>query len=338
VPDADLVLEGGGAKGLGIVGAVTHLLEAGYRFPRVAGTSAGSIVAALLAAGADARGLAESMNRLEYLRVPDRGGVPVASAAASFFAKGGLHSGEYVHEWIRVELERLDVRTFADLPLVDADADPNLDDSQRYRLVVMATDITHGCLLRLPWDYKERFGLEPGEQSVADAVRASISIPLYFVPRMLTDERTGEEATLVDGGVLSNFPVEVFDRTDGRLPRRPTFGVKVIPALPGADDELVPELGPVLALSNAIPPFREAEQVLATAIVGHDQTYIRRPCVRRRMIEVDTSGIGITEFDADERKRADVVAKGREAATRFLEDWDWTGYLRDCRGAVDTSA
>jgi NTE family protein len=56
------------------------------------------------------------------------------------------------------------------------------------------------------------------------------------------------------------------------------------------------------------------------------------------MIEVDTSGIGITEFDADERKRADVVAKGREAATRFLEDWDWTGYLRDCRGAVDTSA
>jgi NTE family protein len=337
VPDADLVLEGGGAKGLGIVGAVTHLLEAGYRFARVAGTSAGSIVAALLAAGADARGLADSMNRLEYLRVPDRGGIPVASATASFFARGGLHSGDYVHEWIRDELERLEVRTFADLPLVDADADSNLEDGQRYRLVVMATDITHGCLLRLPWDYRERFGLEPGEQSVADAVRASISIPLYFVPRRLTDERTGEEATLVDGGVLSNFPVEVFDRTDGRRPRRPTFGVKVIPALPGADDELVPELGPLLALSNAIPPFREAERVLATAIVGHDQTYIRRPCVRRRMIEVDTSGIGITEFAADERKRAGVVDKGREAATRFLEGWDWAGYLRDCRGAVDTS-
>jgi NTE family protein len=335
VPEADLVLEGGGAKGLGIVGAVTRLFEEGYRFPRVAGTSAGSIVAALVAAGADAQGLAESMSRLEYPRVPDRGRIPVASAAASFFGRGGLHSGGYVHEWIREELERLDVRTFADLPLVDAGADPNLDDSQRYRLVVMVTDITHGCLLRLPWDYETRFGLDPGEQSVADAVRASISIPLYFEPRLLRDERTGEAATLVDGGVLSNFPVEVFDRTDGERPRRPTFGVKVIPALPGADDELVPELGPLLALSNAIPPFREAEQVLATAIVGHDQTYIRRPCVRRRMIEVDTSGIGITEFAADERKRAGVVAKGREAAARFLEDWDWAGYLRDCRGAVD---
>jgi NTE family protein len=337
VPEADLVLEGGGAKGLGIVGAVTQLLEQGYTFPRVAGTSAGSIVAALLAAGADARGLAESMNRLEYPRVPDHGPIPVASAAASFFAKGGVHPGGYVHEWIRDELERLGVRTFADLRLVDADADPNLDDSQRYRLVVMVTDVTHGCLLRLPWDYKTHFGLEPGEQSVADAVRASISIPLYFEPRTLTDARTGEEATLVDGGVLSNFPVEVFDRTDGERPRRPTFGVKVLPALPGADAELVPELGPLLALSNAIPPFREAEQVLATAIVGHDQTYIRRPCVRRRMIEVDTSGIGITEFAADEDKRAGVVAKGRQAAARFLEGWDWTAYLRECRGVVDTS-
>jgi NTE family protein len=38
---ADLVLEGGGVKGLGLVGAVGRLLRQGYSFPRVAGTSAG---------------------------------------------------------------------------------------------------------------------------------------------------------------------------------------------------------------------------------------------------------------------------------------------------------
>ncbi len=47
---ADLALEGGGVKGIGIVGAVSVLAEAGYRFARVAGTSAGSIAAALIAA------------------------------------------------------------------------------------------------------------------------------------------------------------------------------------------------------------------------------------------------------------------------------------------------
>jgi len=57
VPKADLVLEGGGMKGLGLVGAAVRLLEDKYTFPRVAGTSVGSIVGAFLAAGVDAGGL-----------------------------------------------------------------------------------------------------------------------------------------------------------------------------------------------------------------------------------------------------------------------------------------
>ena len=47
---ADLVLEGGGVKGIGLAGAVLALDQAGYRFQRVAGTSAGAIAAAIIAA------------------------------------------------------------------------------------------------------------------------------------------------------------------------------------------------------------------------------------------------------------------------------------------------
>ena len=50
---ADLVLSGGGVKGIGLAGAVVALMEAGYAIQRVSGTSAGSIVGAILAAGAD---------------------------------------------------------------------------------------------------------------------------------------------------------------------------------------------------------------------------------------------------------------------------------------------
>ncbi len=53
----DLVLAGGGVKGIGLVGAVVALLEAGYRPNQVAGTSAGSIVGSILAAAAKTNGI-----------------------------------------------------------------------------------------------------------------------------------------------------------------------------------------------------------------------------------------------------------------------------------------
>ena len=328
--EADLVLEGGGVKGLGLVGAVLRLMREGYSFARLAGTSAGAIVAAFLAAGADAAELERAMGKLEYPRVPDRGspGIPVVSEGVSLLRDAGVYEGDYIHDFIATELEAMDVVTFGDLRRDDAGADPSLAEERKYKLVVMATDVTNGRLLRLPWDYP-KLGLNPNEQRVADAVRASISIPLFFDPVGLRDESTGERLTLVDGGVLSNFPIEAFDRTDEAEPRWPTLGVKIIPELPAGDAQLLPG-GARLALS-AVPPLRMLEQVVATAIVGNDQTYLDRPCVRRRAIQVDTSAVGIVEFDAPAERREAVVGRGEEAAERFLDEWDWEAYKRECR-------
>jgi NTE family protein len=334
VPNADLVLEGGGVKGLGLVGAVLELMREGYTFPRIAGTSAGSIVAALLAAGAGADELAHIMRRLEYRRVPDRvvPGIPGLSEGLGLLGRNGAHPGKYVHEFVSAELARLGVRTFGDLRRRDARADANLPPTQQYKLVVTATDVTRGRLLRLPWDYP-LLNLDPDEQLVADAVRASISIPLFFEPVTVRDGRTGERRTLVDGGVLSNFPIEIFDRTDHVKPRWPTLGVKVIPDLPTANAQLFP----AMALPQ-LPPVRLLEQVLTTAIMGHDQTYLERPCVRRRTIQVDTSEAGIVEFAAREGKRDALVANGERAARQFLAGWDWKRFKQDCRGIAAPQA
>jgi NTE family protein len=333
VANADLVLEGGGVKGLGLVGTVRRLMRAGYTFPRVAGTSAGSIVAAFLAAGASEAQLADIMGRLDYPRVPDRSAprIPALGEGVSLLRKAGAYRGAYVRKFVHDELANLGVTTFADLRSRDPEADPNLDPFRRYRLVVMATDITHGRLLRLPWDYP-LLNLDPDEQPVADAVRASISIPLFFEPVRIRDGRTQEETTLVDGGILSNFPIEIFDRTDGAQPRWPTFGARVMPDLPSGFAALVPGTG-----LSALPPIRLLEQVVATAIVGHDQTYLERPCVRRRAIRVDAGAVGVVQFDAPPELRAQVVAKGDEAAERFLREWDWERYQADCRGAPQAS-
>jgi len=324
---ADLVLEGGGVKGVALAGAAAELLGR-YRFERVAGSSAGALLAAFLAAGLDADGVLERTARLEYDRVPDRWApVPVLAPAVGLLTRSGLHPGRYVTEWVRRELADLGVRTFGDLRRDDPGDDPALAPWQRYRLVVTATDVTRGRLLRLPWDYRD-YGLDPDAQPVADAVRASLAIPYFFSPRTLRDPRTGRRSTLVDGGVLSNFPVETFDRTDAAAPRWPTFGVGVGDALSDEDASVLP------ALRRLPGPLRLLDSLVATTVSARDRAYLARPCVRRRAFSVDTTGTGLTEFDVGEAERARLVAAGTAAARDFLAGWDWAEYLRACRGAA----
>jgi NTE family protein len=318
VPRADLVLEGGGVKGLGTAGAVMGLLDEGWTFPRVAGTSVGALAAAFVAADADSAAFGKVLDRLALRRIPDRRApLPLVSEGFSLLTERGAYEGDWIHQWLLRELDGLGVRTFADLRRDDPGDDPAVAAADhRYRLVVMATDVTHGRLLRLPWDYP-LFELDPDEQLVADAVRMSLSIPFYFRPCTLRHAGTGEVATIVDGGVLSNFAVEIFDRTDGRTARWPTFGVRLFPDLPAGLGDVVPWFGVPM-----LPAVRLLEQVVATALVGRDQTHLERPGVRERTLTVDTSGTAITEFGIGKREKAELVERGRAAALDFLRRWE----------------
>jgi NTE family protein len=311
---ADLVLEGGGVKGLGTAGAVIGLLEAGWTFPRVAGTSVGALAAAFAAARADSATFADVLGRLDLRRIPDRRlRLPLIGEGLSLATRRGAYAGEWIREWLRDELKALDVEKFGDLRRQDTGDDPALSTpDHHYRLVVMATDVTNGRLLRLPWDYAG-FGLDPDEQYVADAVRMSLSIPFYFEPCRLRNPATGKASTIVDGGVLSNFAIEIFDRTDGLKPRWDTFGVRLLPDLPAGLGDLVPFFGQPM-----LPTVRLLEQVVATALVGRDQTHLERPGVRERTMTVDTSGTAITEFGIGAKERAELIERGRTAARDFL--------------------
>lgn len=198
--------------------------------------------------------------------------------------------------------------------------------------MVTATDVTSGELLYLPWDYRARFGLDPDEQSVADAVAASIAIPFFFEPVILTDDRSGEDHVLVDGGVLSNFPISVFDRTDGVVPRWPTLGLKIMPRLPEGAAGLVPFAGRV-----PIPGVRHLEAVIATAIVGRDQTFLSEPCVKARTMQIDTAGVGVVDFTLSDDDKRHLQQQGRKAAQAFLDRWDWDEYLATCRAGGASS-
>ncbi|MDT5185005.1 MAG: hypothetical protein QOI29_3163, partial [Mycobacterium sp.] len=267
---ADLVLSGGGVKGIGLVGAVVALMDAGYRAQRVSGTSAGSIVGAVVAAAAmgDQLGpeeVKELALQLDYHKFTDPGTlerVPVLGPSLAVLRGTGIYKGDYAHDWVRSQLKNLGVRTFGDLAI----RDDSLPAEQRYKLVVTVADVTTGQLVRLPWDYRRVYGLDPDEQSVADAVRASMSIPFYFRPVTLTSAG-GLTSTLVDGGILSNFPIDSLDRTDRRRPRWPSFGVTVLPNLPEGNDKVIPALSPI----RLFGPPHLLESVITTVLVGRDQ-------------------------------------------------------------------
>ncbi len=320
---ADLVLEGGGVKGFGLVGAVTELASAGYAFPRVAGTSAGAVVAAFLAALQRA---GEPLTRLEDVaasihlgRFRDRGPIarhagplsPVVDAF-SLIAEGGVFEGDYARSWLAGALGDLGVRTFGDLRLPDPGS--HLPIERQHALVVTASDLSRRRLARFPWDYRD-YGVDPDEQSVADAVRAAVSIPYFFEPVRLRD------STLVDGTLLSNFPIALFDRTDGRRPRWPTFGVRLSARR---------HAGP--ALTRAVSgPVSMALAIVETALQACDAQHADEVCVQARTVFVDATGVSPVDFSLSDADRSRLVESGRSAARDFLDTWDFTRYLAECR-------
>jgi len=293
-------------------------------------------VGCLVAAGIPGARLREMMQAVEYRQFrdpPPIGRLGPLGVFAAVLAFKGWCRGDALRSWVAECLQEAGVRTFADLPLDDGGAEAGLQDDpdRRFRFVAMASDLSEGRLVRLPWEYRERFGVDPAEASVADAVRASTAIPYYFRPARCPDRISGQEAWLVDGGLLSNFPIGVFDRADVE-PRWPTFGIKLSgdPAVP-----TVNRIDGVVSLSRAM---------LSTMTGFYDRLQTGRPEVIARTIVVDTGDVSATDFDLRPDTAEMLFERGRKAAALFLDGdgqraaWDFDAYRRRFRQACDSPA
>ncbi|ACC41447.1 membrane protein [Mycobacterium marinum] len=307
----DLVCEGGGVRGIGLVGAVDALAEAGYEFPRVAGSSAGAIVAAMVAAlqtaGEPLSRLAEIMRTLDYRKFLDRnliGHIPLIGGGLSLLVSDGVYRGAYLEQLLAGLLADLGVHTFGDLRTGEQ------PEQFAWSLVVTASDLSRRRLVRIPWDL-DSYGLDPDEFSVARAVHASSAIPFVFEPVRVRG------ATWVDGGLLSNFPVALFDRADGE-PRWPTFGIR-LSARPG-----IPPTRPVHG------PVSLGIAAIETLVSNQDNAYIDDPCTVQRTIFVPADGVSPIDFDITSEQRDALYRRGLQAGRKFLQSWNYADYLTEC--------
>jgi NTE family protein len=318
---ADLVLEGGGVKGVALVGAIAGLVDAGYSFGRIAGTSAGAIVGAVVAAmsahGEPLTSLPEVLGTLDLGALADRGRpgdllgpltafrpARTAADAVSIMVDSAAFRGDRLEAWLHGILKDFGVTSFGDLLLDDPDVCEG--ESAGFRLVVMASDVSRKRLARLPWDYPI-YHLHPEEQSVARAVRASAASPFVFRPVELPGPRG--TATLVDGGLLSNYPIDVFDRQDGREGRWPTIGIRLDARATEAEPEHLRPIEGTVSLGLA---------VIETAIEGNQAEHLMSLRNQARSINVPSESIGSFDFTLTEAQRNQLFENGYRAAQDYL--------------------
>lgn len=297
----DGVFSGGGLKNFALVGAFQALEEKGFRFHRLAGTSAGAILACFIAAGYTSKEIEEMLDNQDFqtLLDPRKTILPLPFLKWFFlYWRLGLYEGKALENWFIEKLAVKGVYTFGDLP--DG------------KLKLIASDLTNGKMLVLPDDLA-LYGISAETFPLARALRMSCGIPFFFEPVKL-NVKMGE-SIVVDGGVLSNFPMWLFDEPNGER-KRPLLGLKISR---GHKET------PTHKINNGLNLF---EALFSTMQNAHDEKYISRKH-EKDIIFIPVNETSTTQFDLSQEMKAALMEEGRTRTLQFLKTWTPTSHRKN---------
>jgi len=323
---ADAVFEGGGAKGIAYAGALEIFEQAGYRWQNLAGASAGAITAALLAVGYPAKEIRKILEqRIDYQQVRDAKGIgkiPYVGPYLNLLIKKGMFKGDYFLDTMRTLLKEGMAKYHPDRKIegevkfddltVDKEPDDSVDDYEdryKHKLQVIVSDISTNRMIILPRDSKKAFGVESGELEVALSVRMSGSFPFVFEPVRFKDA-SNRKHLLVDGGMLSNFPISLFDSPGEQVPAWPTFGFLLWE--PGSEKPYK-RIGWIGSVAVAL---------IKTMSTAHDRKAIEE-ITNSRIRKIPTGKYTTTDFDLGSKDVEWLCDSGTKAAEKFLKTWDF---------------
>lgn len=202
----NLVLEGGGVRGFAYAGAFEILDSLGILGPieKIGGASAGAIQAALLAIG---------YTPVEIINVAAN--IPLKEFNDGFFPGGfsrvskklGFFKGDKLNKWI----EELIAAKTGDANITFKQLHQQRSAKHYKDLYITGTDLTYRSLRIFSYESYP-------DMHIKDAIRISFSIPLYFEPVLIDDDGKVHQDrnnrtlhVMVDGGLLSNYPIQMFD-------------------------------------------------------------------------------------------------------------------------------
>jgi len=148
----DAVLEGGGVKLMGHIGAIAAIEQQGFTPSNLAGTSAGAIVAAFRTAGYTTTQMRKLVSDMDFNTFKD--GAFFGTKFYHLWRHMGIYKGDVFYQFMKEKLKDQGIERFGDLRTTDDDP------RWRYKLKVIASDLTRGRLVILPDDCKS-YGIEP---------------------------------------------------------------------------------------------------------------------------------------------------------------------------------
>lgn len=282
-----IVFAGGGVLGLAHIGMLMALEEMGIYPSHLAGTSAGAIFSALLSVGCTSEEILSlflEKDLTEFLDPVSR--IPLIRFF-SWHSQSGIYQGEVFRLWLNeILIDKLGKSTtFADI---------------KTPLLITATDIIKQELVIFSQKTSPKM-------LVADAVRASISIPGLFKPFEVGNSK------FVDGGILNNVPADIMSKT--------TKTPMVVVGFERSTELIQLEKG----------FLRLFIQVLATML--HAPSKAREnDALNSLLIQLKTLGVGVTEFKISKSKKLELILEAKNTTLTAFQSEKGQDFLNKLQG------
>jgi NTE family protein len=210
---------------------------------------------------------------------------------------------------------------------------------EQARIAMVTADITTRTKVIFP-DMAHLYFRNPLIMSPSRLVRASMSVPLFFMPFIAGDipdagimqhpewikwavyrGRVPSRASFVDGGLISNFPIDVFHLPGGGRPRKPTFGVRLSTFRETFED--IDDLSSYLG------------GLITTMRHDSDNEFLRKNPDFTRLITFINADqlVNWLNFNLSDTEKLLLFRKGAESALAFIKQFDWEEY-KDLRSRI----
>lgn len=290
----DCVFSGGGVKAFAFLGALESINHKGFHIERVAGTSAGSIIASLLAANYTVDEINDMFKKINLKKFLDppllTEKIPFSKWILLYF-RMGLYKGDLFEHWLHKVLKAKGIETFQDI--------------KKGYLKIVVSDISEGKLVVIPDDLERIYRIDPNIFKVATAVRMSASFPYFFMPKTIFHQMD-KKSYIVDGGLLSNFPLWVF--RENNQDARPVLGL----TLSDSPEHTHPQ-----HIKNALDMLQAIFQAMLKA---HDARYISRS-MEDNIVFIPVKHVKTMDVKISDEDRETLIQLGKDKTEEFLQFW-----------------
>ena len=304
-----LVFSGGGIKGISFAGVLEelHKLDIIYsqsnelKLKGIAGTSAGSIISALLAVGYTPTELIDVMTNIDYEKIVDDK-LGYLRDTYNFLEDWGVCPGNYAQDLLG---ELINKKTGNPDYTIE-----QLYNDKKIKLVIVTTDTNYSkSIYMYPGNPIKEYSNIP----IRLAVRLSMGIPFVFEPYRYND------SYFVDGGVLDNYPLHVFDgeypgdpkaRLNLCSPNPKVLGIKLM-----TNDQQVNYEITEKQTFNGL--FDYAVSFVHTFLTENDRR-IMTPLFWKRSIIIITPNYPITKYDITTEEKTLMINIGKKYTLEFF--------------------